>query len=221
MLLSEHVYCVAITFKMTEWAQQWICIRFCSKLEHSPWKLFQWFRRLQLWTTGDWQLHHDSAPTHASHFMQSFLVKHKITQVTQPPYSPDLVSCDSWLFQKLTSPLKGKRFQTIDEIQESRMAFGTTVWGLKLSTLKGTEVSLSYVPCFLYLVSSSIKVSIFHITWLDTFWIDLIYTMDYYSAIKKEGSPAICNNMLSGISQTEKDKYWMISLLCGIWKAKS
>ena len=42
-------------------------------------------------------------------------------------------------------------------------------------TLKGTEVSLSCVHCFLYLVSSSINVSIFHITWLDTYWTVLIY----------------------------------------------
>ena len=35
MPLSEHVYCVAIAFKMTEWVQQWICILFCIKLEHS------------------------------------------------------------------------------------------------------------------------------------------------------------------------------------------
>ena len=35
MLLSEHVYCVAITFKMTEQVEQQICIKFCVKLEHS------------------------------------------------------------------------------------------------------------------------------------------------------------------------------------------
>ena len=35
------------------------------------------------------------------------------------PYSPHLVPCDFWLFPKLKSPLKGKRFQTIDEIQEN------------------------------------------------------------------------------------------------------
>ena len=39
---------------------------------------------------------------------------------------------------------------------------------------KGTEESFSYEQCFLYLVSSSINVSIFHIMWLDTFWTDLI-----------------------------------------------
>ena len=42
-----------------------------------------------------------------------------------------------------------------------------------MPTLKGTEASLSHVQCFLYLVSSSINVSVFHITWLDTFWTDL------------------------------------------------
>ena len=68
---------------------------------------------------GDWQLHHDNVPAHASRLMQSFLAKHPIAQVTQPHYSPDLVPCDFWLFPKLKSPLKGKRLQTIDEIQEN------------------------------------------------------------------------------------------------------
>ena len=49
------------------------------------------------------------------------MVKHQVTQVTQPPYSLDLVPCDFWLFPKLKSPLKGKRFQTIDEIQENKI----------------------------------------------------------------------------------------------------
>ena len=83
------------------------------------WKLFGWFRSLQLWATGDWWLHHDNAPAHASHLVRSFYVKHQITQVTQPPYSPNLVPCDFWLFPKLKSPLKEKRFQTTDEIWEN------------------------------------------------------------------------------------------------------
>ena len=33
-----------------------------------PWKLFGWFRRPQLWATGDWQLHHNKRPTHAEFF---------------------------------------------------------------------------------------------------------------------------------------------------------
>ena len=84
-----------------------------------PWKLFRWFRRLQLWATWDLQLHTDNAPTHASHLLQSFLVKHQITQVTQPPYNPDSVPCNFRLFLKLKSSLKGKTFQTTDEIQKN------------------------------------------------------------------------------------------------------
>ena len=34
-LLSEHVYCVAIAFKMTEQVEQRTCIRVCIKLEHA------------------------------------------------------------------------------------------------------------------------------------------------------------------------------------------
>ena len=45
--------------------------------------------------------------------------------------------------------------------------------------MKGTESTLSRVQCFLYLVSSSINVSSFHFTWLDTFWTDLIYICVY------------------------------------------
>ena len=93
-------------------------------------------------------------------------------------HSPDLVTCNFWLFPKQKSPLKGKRCQTIDEIQENMtgqlMVIGRTVWGPKVPTLKRTEASLSHVQCFLYLISFSINVSIFHITWLDTFWTDLI-----------------------------------------------
>ena len=50
-----------------------------------------------------------------------------------------------------------------------------------------------------------------------------IYTMEFYSAIKKnEILPFVTtwvdlgDIMLSEISQTEKDKYCMISLTCGI-----
>ena len=71
----------------------------------------------------DWQLHHNNIPTHASGLMQRFLflffLKHQITQVTQPPYSPDLAPCNFWLFPKLKSPLKGKRFRMVEENQEN------------------------------------------------------------------------------------------------------
>ena len=56
------------------------------------------------------QLHHDNAPAHCTALVQAFLAKHRITQVCQPPYSPDFPPCDLWLFQTLKLPLKGWRF---------------------------------------------------------------------------------------------------------------
>ena len=57
--------------------------------------------------------------------------------------------------------------------------------------------------------------------WLKRIW--YIYPMEYYSAIKKNKiMPFAATRMdlviilLSEVSQTEKDKYHMISLICGI-----
>ena len=36
-----------------------------------------------------------------------------------PPYSPDLAPADFFVFSKLKTTLKGRRFQTIEEIQEN------------------------------------------------------------------------------------------------------
>jgi hypothetical protein len=41
-----------------------------------------------------------------------------MTFVAQPPYSPDLVAADFFLFPNLKSTLKGHRFNTYDEIQK-------------------------------------------------------------------------------------------------------
>ena len=56
------------------------------------------------------------------------------------------------------------------------MATERTVWGPKVPTLKGIEVSLFLHSMFP--VSSSINASIFHITWLDNYWTDLVYQDD-------------------------------------------
>ena len=147
---------------MTERVEQWICIKFCS-LNIPTQKLCGWFRspcygQLMIGsfiTTTHLLMHHISC---------SFLGEHQITQVTQIPYSPDLVPCDFWFFSKLKSPFKEKRIKTIEEIQENTMgqlmATGWTVWGPKVPTLKGTEASLSYEQCFLYLLP---KMSLFFI----------------------------------------------------------
>ena len=158
MPFSEHVYYVAVTFKMTERVEQWICIRFWVKLEYSSvetnWMIHKVTALGNWWLAASSQQHPSSCV--ASPLVQSILVKHQITQVTQPPDSPDLAPCNFWLVPKLKSPLKGKRFQTIDKNQENMMGqlmvTERTLWGPKVPTLKGTKVSLSYVHCFLYLL---------------------------------------------------------------------
>ena len=65
--------------------------------------------------------------------------------------------------------------RTLQRVLNSGRDTRWTVWDSKAPSLKGTEASLSCVQCFLYLVFSSINVSIFHILCLDTFWLDLIY----------------------------------------------
>ena len=94
----------------------------------------------------------------------------------QHPYSPDLVPCNLWLFPKLKSPLKGKRFQTVHEIEENMMgqlmatertvrsqgAYSERDWGI-------------FVLCTVFLISCIFfNKCLFHITWLDAFWIDLV-----------------------------------------------
>ena len=130
------------------------------------------------------------------HVSWSFLAKHQITQVTQPSYIQDLVLCDFQLFHKLKSPLKGKRFQTVDEIQENTTG---NWWRFQQRNLQNVFNSgkcwekcvrshSAYfegdwsviVLCTMFFVSSSINISIFHITWLDTYWIDYIYIYYIY-----------------------------------------
>jgi len=63
------------------------------------------------------QLHHNNAPAHSTALVQVFLAMHHITQVCQPPCSPDLAPCNFWLFPKLKLPLKERRFVNVTVTQ--------------------------------------------------------------------------------------------------------
>ena len=119
---------------MTEWVEQWIFIKFCIKLEHSF-------------------LHRNCSDDSEGHSYGQLVIGSFITTMHQlmhhiwcrdfgetsnhsgdsVPYSPDLEPWDFWLFPKLKSLLKRKKFQAVDEIQENMaeqlMAIGRTVWG--------------------------------------------------------------------------------------------
>ena len=76
-------------------------------------------KRPELWENQTWLLHHDNAPAHASLLIRSYLAKHQKSVVPHPPYSPDLAPAEFFLFPKLKTTLKGRRFQTIEEINEN------------------------------------------------------------------------------------------------------
>lgn len=74
-------------------------------------------KRPDLWKDNSWFLHHDNAPSHTALVIRDFFVKNSTNIVPQAPYSPDMAPCDFWLFSKLKRPLRGHRFESIEEIQ--------------------------------------------------------------------------------------------------------
>ncbi|CAH1105647.1 unnamed protein product [Psylliodes chrysocephalus] len=72
-----------------------------------------------MWTANNWHLHHDKALAYSSQLINTFLNKHGITIIRQPPYSADLAPCDFWLFPKLKTPLKGSCFGSTEEIMRN------------------------------------------------------------------------------------------------------
>lgn len=78
-------------------------------------------KRPELWRSKSWVLHHDNAPAHSSLLIRDYCAKSETTVLPQPPYSPDLAPADFFLFPKLKSTLKGRRFDSIDAIKESSL----------------------------------------------------------------------------------------------------
>lgn len=76
-------------------------------------------KRPDLWKNNSWFMHHDNAPSHTALVLRDFFAQNSTHIVPQPPYSPDLAPCDFWLFPKLKRPLRGNRFDSIEEIQRA------------------------------------------------------------------------------------------------------
>ena len=88
MQLSEPVYCVAVTLKMTEQVEQQICIQFSIKLQHSFKETILMIQRLQLWVTVIGSFITTTWPlTMAS--PAEFFGKTSNHTVDSAPYSPD------------------------------------------------------------------------------------------------------------------------------------
>ena len=170
MPLSEQVYCVSLTFKMTEQVEQLICNKFCIKLEHSSgetiWMIQKTAARGNWWlTASSWQRTCSwvTSPTEAfgetsNHPCESASLQPRFGTLwllafpkTKITFEREENSYHQWDSGKYNGAADGDwencvRFQG---------AYFQGDWGV-------------IVLCKMCLLSS-INFSIFHITWLDTF----------------------------------------------------
>ena len=67
--------------------------------------------------SSEWFLLHDNAPSHNAAMVKKFLANRNVAVLHHPPYSSDLAPADYFRFSELKVSLKGRQFQTVEEIQ--------------------------------------------------------------------------------------------------------
>jgi hypothetical protein len=66
-----------------------------------------------MWKNGPWVLHQDNVTAHNALCVKTFLTKHKITMLQNPPYSSDLAPGEFFYFPKIKSAFIGTKFKSI------------------------------------------------------------------------------------------------------------
>ncbi|UYV75811.1 hypothetical protein LAZ67_13001424 [Cordylochernes scorpioides] len=102
-------------------------------------------KRPDLWKNKNWLLHHDNAHAHTSLLVRDFLAKNNTLMMPQPPYSPELVPCDFFLFPKLKRPMKGRRYATLDEIKTASKEELKKIFKNKKRRKKGKQSFSIYI----------------------------------------------------------------------------
>ena len=154
---------------MTEQVEQWICIKFWVKFEHSSMETIHVIQKAA--AMGNWWLAASSRQcTHSCITSPTgFFGETSNHPDDSAPLQPKFAALRllAFLKTKITFEKEEISYCHWDSGKYDKVADGD--WQNYLRShgtyLKGTEVSLSYVQCFLYLTSSSINVSIFHIIW--------------------------------------------------------
>ena len=115
---------------------------FVLNLNIPPQKLSRWSRSPQLCATGDWLFHHECTRSSITSPAE-FFGKTSNHPGDSAPLQPSFGALQFWLFPKLKSRLKRKKFQTVDEIQENitgqLMMFGRIVWGPRYLVWRGLK----------------------------------------------------------------------------------
>ena len=155
---------------MTEWVEQWICIKFWVKLEHSSaetvWIIQKAAAMGNWWLeASSWQCAHTCIMSHAE-FLGETSNHPGDSALLQPRFGAQQVL----VFPKTKITFEREQISDHNEIQENTTGqliviptkdfavFWTVeerlgeLWGPNVPTLKGTEASLSYIQCFVYLL---------------------------------------------------------------------
>ncbi|UYV73825.1 hypothetical protein LAZ67_11001036 [Cordylochernes scorpioides] len=71
------------------------------------------------------KLHHDNATSYTAFIITNFLARSNTSVIllSHPPYSPDLAPCDLFLFPRLKREMKGKHWETVENIQHHVTTF--------------------------------------------------------------------------------------------------
>ncbi len=76
-------------------------------------------KRQQLWRDHDWILLDDNASVHTADDTEVFRRQVRMERGPHPPYSPDLAPCDFFLFPKLKSEMRGKRYANLPDLKRA------------------------------------------------------------------------------------------------------
>ena len=74
-----------------------------------------------MWSSSYWFLHHDNAPADTALSVQQFLAKNNMMVIPLPPYSPDLVPRNFFLFPHMKCQMKGKHFADVSEVKKKML----------------------------------------------------------------------------------------------------
>ena len=190
MILSEHIHCVAITNKMTEQIEQRICIKFCVKLEHFSMETIWMIQKAIAMSTWWLAASSQNTPAHASLLMQNFLAKYQIySKIWRPATMAfpktkitfEREEISDWLWD--SGKYNGAADSNWENCVRSQGAYLEGDWGI-------------IILCTMFLVSSSINVSIFH------GWIPSGQTSDEIVYMKYHIGPVPMENPESPITFT-------------------
>ena len=142
-----------------------------------PQKLFGWFRRPPLWATGDWQFHQTTCLLMHHHVSCRVFLWNIKSPRWLNPLQPRFNVLQLLVFPQTKITFERK------EISDGQRDSGKCDWAADGDWQKCVRSQGVYFEgdwgvialCTMFLESSSINISIFHITWLDIFWTDLMY----------------------------------------------